>query len=103
MSEGYTRVKFFSPSIEIVSVAVKDYARHQACAFRVPDGHVAMIIQARRIGKRAHQGWPTIHNRVVWMDLLGRSPWSKELCYRCEKDCRPHLAQRGKRSVALLR
>ena len=54
-------------------LAVKNYARHQARGFRVPDGHVAMIVQPGSVGKRAHQGWATIHNCVVWMDLLGQS------------------------------
>ena len=54
-------------------LAVKDYAGHQARGFRVPNCHVAMIVQPRSVGERANQGWATIHNCVVLMDLLGKS------------------------------
>ncbi len=54
-------------------LAVKNHARHQARGFRVPDSHVALIVQPRSVGKRAHQGWATIHNCVVWKDLLSQS------------------------------
>ena len=54
-------------------VAVKYHSRHQARAYRVPDGDVAMIIQSRSVGKRAYQGGSTIHNGVAWVDLLGET------------------------------